>query len=474
MSISGISFTNIPELRSIINFNRISIDIAETLRRLETGQRIISGKDDPAGLFSRELMRTDIRGIQAAQKNAMMANEFLSTAESGLANVSRMLIGDINNRDDNGLIGLIYDTTLPADMKKQQINDILNMIDGTIRSTTYNGKQIFDGSMSYRTSGVDGSKLGNVAVSNAIFDTAKGQTVDIAVLEQARKAALKIDDVVLSKPFDLQLIGKDGTMIELNGSSGSYTKDIMIDAINAKTSETGVIARSHGASIILESVDVGSDQSFTLVDLNKNMTITDMAGNAATTDTGRDVLVKINGQQVQGKGREIQHNSSDLSMSATISSTFGVGAKTQFNVAGGALFQLGKDVQTANQYRMALPSMTTSHLGGATGTLNELRSIDLDTDDGKARAYAIVNEAVNMVAVQRGTIGAVQKGVFDNNAKNLDIQLEKVSESEGLISNVDMALESSRLNRAELLAQSAMGAILYARQFNQFILSVLL
>jgi flagellin-like hook-associated protein FlgL len=98
----------------------------------------------------------------------------------------------------------------------------------------------------------------------------------------------------------------------------------------------------------------------------------------------------------------------------------------------------------------------------------------LETDEGKAQAYAIVNEAVNMVARQRGIIGTVQKNVLNSNAQNLDIQLERISEAEGLISNVDMALESSRLNRAELLAQSAMSAILYSRNFRQFILNSLL
>jgi flagellin len=278
-----------PELRSIFSFNRISTQISESLRRLETGQRIIAGKDDPSGLLSRETMRLDIRGIQSAQKNTKAANEFLSTAESGLANISRLLIGDINNKDDNGLIGLIYDTTLPTDMKMQQINDILSLIDSTVRVTNYNGKRMLDGSM-----------------------------------------------------------------------------------------------------------------------------------------------------------------------------------------VEGALFQLGKDVQDSQQYRMAMPSMTTSHLGGASGTLFDLQTIDLETDEGKALAYSIINEAINMVATQRGTIGAVQKYVLDNNAKNLDVQLERVSESEALISNVDMALESSRLNRAEILAQSAMNAILYSRNFGQFILNALL
>ena len=276
-------------MRSMISFNRISTNISEIVRRLETGERIITGKDDPVGLIVRESMRADITGIKAAQKTTSAANEFLSTAESGLANISRLLIGDINNRDDNGLIGLIYDDTLPADMRQQQINDILNMIDGTARSTNYNGKRMLDGSMSHE----------------------------------------------------------------------------------------------------------------------------------------------------------------------------------------GALFQLGKDVRDSMQYRMAMPSMTVSYLGGASGVLEDLRSIDLGTDAGKAKAYSIINEAVNMVARQRGIIGSVQKNVLDSNAKNLDIQLEKVAESEGLISNVDMALESARLNRAELLAQSAMSAIQYSRNFASYIANLL-
>ena len=288
IAINAFSLTNISEMRSIFQFNRISNSISETLRRIETGQRIITGKDDPSGLILREGMRADIRGIQAAQKTTMAANELLATAENGLANVSLMLIGDINNRDDRGLLGLIYDDTLPADLRRQQVNDILNMIDGTIRSTTYNGKQLLDGSL----------------------------------------------------------------------------KDVV--------------------------------------------------------------------------------------------------------------FQLGKDVQDSMQYRMSLPNMTTTGLGGASGNLNDLRTIDLETESGKAQAYVIINEAAHMTAAQRGTIGTVQKYVLESNAKNLDVQLERITESEGLVSNVDMALETSRLSREEILAQSAMSSILYARNFRQFVLSTLL
>ena len=459
------SIANLPEMRSIFLFNRISYDISEIVRRLETGQRIITGKDGPSGLISRESMRTDIRGIQAAQRNTMAANELLSMTDSGLANISKMLLGDINQRDDTGLLGMIYDDTLPADMKHQQINDVLNMIDGTIRSTTYNGQQVLNGSMGYRLSGVESGKLSNVSVSSAQFSTAKGQPVTISVLKQAERGTIKITDFDPNEDYNLSLSGVTGN-VSINLAANSYTRDDILDMVNAEKENTGVLARWDGTNIVFETLNVGSDQSFSLNVVNGS-TISNSA-------LGKDVLAKVNGHEVVGKGQQITYYSPELTMSATIAPSMKVGERTQFNVAGGMLFQLGKDVQTLSQYRMVLPSMTVSHLGGASGTLEDLRKLDLNKDEDKARAYAIINEAVNMVAVQRGKIGAVQKHVLESNANNLDIQLEKVTEAEALISNADMALESSRLNRAEILAQSTMSAILYSRSFGQYILNALL
>lgn len=117
--------------------------------------------------------------------------------------------------------------------------------------------------------------------------------------------------------------------------------------------------------------------------------------------------------------------------------------------------------------------MTTAHLGGSSGILEDLRTIDLETDAGKAQAYAIVNEAVDQIATQRGKIGTVQKFIVETSAANLETQLEQVTEAEALISNTDVALETSKLNRAELLAQYAMNSILSARSYRQSVLSQL-
>ncbi|MDR2756978.1 MAG: hypothetical protein LBC20_14870, partial [Planctomycetaceae bacterium] len=150
--------TNIPEMRSILSYNRLSNDIANSTRRLETGQRINTAQDDPTGLIVREVLRTDIKGIQAAQKNVSQANSLLTIAESGMNNIASLLNGNPGTTD-TGLLGLIYDNTLSGGEKKSMISDILSTIDSIARSTTYNGQQVINGALAYNYSGVEASKI---------------------------------------------------------------------------------------------------------------------------------------------------------------------------------------------------------------------------------------------------------------------------------------------------------------------------
>ena len=474
--------TNIPETRSLLLFNRASLDLSEITRRLDTGQRINSGKDDPTGLISREVMRADIKGIQSAQKTIGSANQLLITAESGLASISQLLIGDINNQDDNGLYGIVLNDSLSAFQKQQQVDSILTRIDGVIRSTSYNGKQLLDGSMGYRTSGLDPRDLTGVTISRAIIGDAAKMNVNVKIDEIAEKAKLQMDASSTTlddtKDFELYLTSVSGDTTVLSFTGGEYDRNDIVAAINAKSNETGVTARLDTDDVIFESQNVGSNQTFSIFatydgsDFSSN--ITSDGSTVSHTDSGKDVLVTINGQKVQGDGRQLSYHSNDLTMSATVSSDLAVGDTTSFDVTGGGmLFQLGKNVESSMQYQMGLSSMTTSHLGGANGALSELRSLDWNSTGSMSKAAAIINEAVGMLATQRGAIGLVQKNVLDSSSKSLDSQLERVLESEALISNVDIAMESSRLNRAELLAQSALDSILYSRAFGRFVTNLM-
>jgi flagellin-like hook-associated protein FlgL len=97
--------TNIPEMRAISTFNRVSKDISEIQERIATGQRINSGKDDPGGLIVREGLRADIKSIQATQATMAQAEAVMETASTGMLGLLEILSGDPNDASNNGLIG---------------------------------------------------------------------------------------------------------------------------------------------------------------------------------------------------------------------------------------------------------------------------------------------------------------------------------------------------------------------------------
>ncbi|MDR0705198.1 MAG: hypothetical protein LBF88_09435, partial [Planctomycetaceae bacterium] len=193
--------TNIPEMRSVLSYNRISNEIAKSTRRLETGQRINTAQDDPTGLILRESLRADIKGIQSAQKNVSQANSMLTIAESGMNNISSLLTGNTENSGDTGLIGLIYNNALSGGEKKSMISDILDTIDSIARSTTYNGSQVINGALAYNYSGVEASKLTNLRINKANVPTG-GSDVQIELQQKADNARLALDFSGLSDAIE--------------------------------------------------------------------------------------------------------------------------------------------------------------------------------------------------------------------------------------------------------------------------------
>ncbi len=84
--------TNVQSLiaRHVLAINNTSL--TDSLKRLSTGLRINSGKDDPAGLIASETLRSTMRGISAAVGNAERADTIVAIAEGGLQEINALLL----------------------------------------------------------------------------------------------------------------------------------------------------------------------------------------------------------------------------------------------------------------------------------------------------------------------------------------------------------------------------------------------
>ncbi|MDR0521647.1 MAG: hypothetical protein LBH00_07315, partial [Planctomycetaceae bacterium] len=139
--------TNIPEMRAISTFNRVSTDISEIQRRITTGQRINSGKDDPGGLILRETMRADIKQINAQQASLNQAEFLMDAASGGISQLLKIINGDPANTSDNGIFGILYDTSTSDAQKTDLLKPYITLYDAAVNSALYNGQKLIGGDL---------------------------------------------------------------------------------------------------------------------------------------------------------------------------------------------------------------------------------------------------------------------------------------------------------------------------------------
>lgn len=135
--------TNIPALRTIRQMNELQRSLAQSMRRLASGQRIVEARDDAAGLAMAEGLRSQVRGLKAVALNINQAFGYLNAAEGILSTqvdiVQRMR--ELALQGSNGTIS-------QSDRKllETELNQLLAEFNRAAEQATYNGTHLLDGS----------------------------------------------------------------------------------------------------------------------------------------------------------------------------------------------------------------------------------------------------------------------------------------------------------------------------------------
>ncbi len=160
----------------------------------------------------------------------------------------------------------------------------------------------------------------------------------------------------------------------------------------------------------------------------------------------------------------------------TLSNTFGIG-KTSFTITGGgALFQLGGQVNSQQQVSIGIGSVAASSLGNNdVGFLNDIvTGGDASVVGGQAeQASQIVSVASQQVAEFQGRLGAFEKNTLETNTASLQVTLENVTSSESDIADADFASETANLTRAQILVQAGTTVLATANSTPNTVLTLL-
>ena len=484
--------TNVSSLVAQNSLNRATTDLNTRLERLSTGLRINRGSDDPSGLIASERLRSEIRATDQAVDNAERASNVIATTEGALAEVSSLLISIKALTIQAANTGAFS----PAEIEANQleIDSAVQSITRISNTASFAGLNLLDGTLGFVTSGADSTKVRDVQVNGANFGLDASIPVEVEVLGVAEKASLFLSGGNTTFPGALE----ESVTLELIGSTGGTTFSFVsgtgladvATAINQVRDATGVTARLQTPGtptdgLVFESIGFGDREfvSVSVLDGGENFVTLSAAGAlpaaALGRDEGVDVLATVNGNVAEGDGLEVTLATPTLDIELVLAS----GTATTLNDAsaftitgGGAVFQVGPQVNSLQQVGFGIGSVAASRLGNRTvGVLSSIATGGGNSlVEGRAReASLIIDAASQQVATLRGRLGAFERNTLDTGVRSQQAALENLTASESDIRDADFAEESTALTRAQILQQANTSTLALANQSAQNVLSLL-
>jgi len=464
--------TNVPSIiaQRILGVQNSRLTLS--MQRLSTGLKINTGKDNPAGLIASEALRSEMVAIQASQVNIGRATNVVAVAESGLTEIARLL------NDLEKLVDLSSNETgisvEERDANQLEIDLILESVNRIANSTELQGRKLLGGDLSYTTSAVTTSQLADLRIYSARVPENGTRTVNIDVLSAAEFGHVSYSGGVLASAQTIEIQGNLGTE-RITLASAATVAD-MITAVNNSTQLTGVSAVASGANMTLVSTEYGSAK-FVRV---RTLSGTQFGANLdATSDSGYDARVNVNGILAIGDGLRVQVRTTALG--ADITMTTGFGTQTALDsvfgiTGGGGKFMISPSLDMNAEAPIGIDTVTTATRGNrntdfryslGTGYSNALNRSNY------ASAQRIVRLAAEQVATIRGRLGSFQRNTLNPTLNSLKVQYENVASAESTLRDTDFAEETSNLTRAQILVQSATNILRIANQAPNNVLALL-
>ncbi|MDO9505751.1 flagellin [Hydrogenophaga sp.] len=278
--------TNTMSMNAQRNLSTSAASLATSMQRLSSGLRVNSAKDDAAGLAISERMNTQVRGLNVAARNANDGISLAQTAEGALGKVGDMLqrMRELAVQSANASNNSSDRSALNA-----EVQQLRQEIDRVAKTTSFNGTKLLDGSFANATFQVGANAGEGISIDSIVnSDSASlGQTAvhaTPAIIPPATPVApavlpaipaggatpLSIDDAG-GNPINLGPIGEATTLAQRAGQ--------VVDAINAKSTDTGVFARPVYTAGAVTGYEVFSDRAIVAADF----------GNFAAGTTGAGV-----------------------------------------------------------------------------------------------------------------------------------------------------------------------------------------
>ena len=170
-------YNNVEAMNAHRVLSNTNSQLSKSMERLSSGLRINRAADDAAGLAVSEGMRSQIRGMNVASRNAQDGVSMVQVADGALGNVGDMLqrVRDLAVQASNGTLTDAQRTNLDT-----EVQQIMTEIGKTGTDTEFNGLKILAGSVATAGTAVT-LQVGANASKNIAFTIGTVSTSDLGI-----------------------------------------------------------------------------------------------------------------------------------------------------------------------------------------------------------------------------------------------------------------------------------------------------
>ena len=288
------------------------------MQRLSSGLRINSAADDAAGLAVATKMESQLRGVNMAIRNSNDGISLVQTAESGMAEISNMVIRmrELSVQMHNG----IYSDGDRANAQLE-VSALLAEIDKIANNTAFNGVKVLDGSYdSDIRAGNTNPEVIGIQIERMNTDSLGGTAItdrSEAALDPSQIFVHKMADTNISEQEGQVRISKDtfnqGFIDFVNeNSGGTYSLGSEADAALFSVSSTGIVSVAQGELDFDNAIDANFDNVYEFsvtytsgsnsVTENIKLTVTDTATPTSAANTATTNLTVKEGENITFEG----------------------------------------------------------------------------------------------------------------------------------------------------------------------------
>ena len=523
-------------LNAINANNKMNINVSGTKKateKLSSGYQINRAGDNAAGLAISEKMRSQIRGLSQATKNANDGISLIQTAEGGLNETHSILqrMRELAVQSANGT----YQDNTDREAIQLEVDALKSEIDRIASSTEYNGMKLLDGSLggskavtefgakygvvdttstdlagSILTSNVAGAKvtiaLGATKGGEAATWAADGKELVLNLVENETYSQDDIDKLIANADSrkadgivaDLSLKLKNGVMSATKANSTDKTvagvrasadatdipADLLTSAISGFGDQIAITSNSYGADTrkisIVTDAQAGKE--------NVTTTKADTAGakdgefvihlSTGKEYTERDIQDLLKAEGLDYSIAITDKNAPDGDVSVKFDVKTDDATKYQFTMANGAgigkeeVATTGKGLTFQIGANGVEDQRVTLNVNDMSSTAIGVANADVSTQDAANKAIDMVDSAVKTVSMQRAGLGALQNRL-EYTVNNLTTTNENLTAAESQIRDTDMATEMINYTKNNILQQASQAMLAQANQQPQAILQLL-